>query len=83
MSDDREFLTFEQAEAMLPDGDVIHTFRNPGANALIGADWPRADVLQKLRDGKPELAGGMATRMGHGLVVHDGSWLYIATKEAK
>jgi hypothetical protein len=77
----REFLTYEQAVAMLPDGDTIHTFLNPGA-VLIGADWDREQVLDLLKTGKPELAGEMATRMDHGLaVVRENGPVWIQTKK--
>jgi len=67
---ERVYLTYEQAIAMLVDGDSIHAFRNTG-NVLIGADWGRDDVLSVLRDGKPELAGVNATEFGHGIVAWD------------
>lgn len=66
-NDERVFLSYEEAEAMLPDGDTIHTFASNGM-MIIGADWDRKDVLNLLKTGKPELAGDMATGMGHGLV---------------
>ena len=66
-SNKRVFLSYEEAEAMLPDGDTIHTFAG-GGMMLIGADWSRKDVLELFKTGKPELAGDMATSMGHGLV---------------
>ena len=79
--DKRVFLTFEEAEALLPEGERIHTFRNaPGV--FVGADWDRAAVLKVLRAGKPELTGPMATSMGHGMVVIDAHGpLFIATKK--
>jgi hypothetical protein len=77
---DREFLTFEQAQAMLPDGEYIHTFANPGG-LLVRADWDREEVLDLLRKTQPELSGPMATGMGHGIVVsRDGRPLFIQTK---
>lgn len=80
--DDRTFLAFEQAVAMLPDTAKIHTFRsNP--MTLIGCDWNLEDILKKLKTGKPELAGEQATAMNHGLVIFDEHGpLFIATKEA-
>ena len=39
----RIFLTVEQAESVLPDGDSIHTFFNTGFG-LLGADWSRKDT---------------------------------------
>lgn len=77
-------LTYDQAVAMLPGGDRIHTFVNP-VGMLIGANWDREDVLALLRDGNPELSGGQATAMGHGLVAFRGEDdnrhpVFIATK---
>lgn len=60
-------LTYEQAVALLPDGERVHTFLD-GGMALIGADWDRDQVLALLRDGRPELSGEQATAMQHGLV---------------
>lgn len=79
----REFLTVEQALAMLPDGDFIHTFRNsPGT--LLGADWSRAEIEKAIRETDcRELAGQIATDMKHGLVIQRGGNLFIATKEIK
>lgn len=82
MSDERRmFLDYEEAVAMLADGDMIHTFTNPSASVLVGADWDRAEILEILR-GHVELAGPQATAMGHGLVVErgPGEWLYIETR---
>jgi len=69
-TDERVYLTYEQAAAMLPDGDTVHAFRNTGP-VLLGADWDRASVLEVLRTGRPELAGEQATSMDHGLVAWD------------
>lgn len=78
--DDRRVLTKEEAIAMLPDGDTIHTFRNP-AGMLLGADWSRADVIKAIEQHEVELAGDTATQMKHGMVLHDGrGYLFIQTK---
>lgn len=70
--DDRVFLTYEEAVAMLPPGsDYIHTFRSRIPGIFVGAQIERGGILNKLRDLKPELAGEVATNMGHGLVVID------------
>jgi hypothetical protein len=81
MNDDQpEFVSYDDAVTMLPDGDTIHTFRG-GGMILIGADWSRADLLDALR-AAPAIrpAGEMARSMKHGLaaVVGD-SWLFIET----
>lgn len=80
---DRVTLTFDEAVAMLPDGDTIHTFLS-GGMALIGADWKREDILELLKIGKPELSGENATNLGHGIV----AWLrsqplFIETRKAE
>ncbi len=82
MSDERVFLTADEAIAMLPDGDDIHTFRNPNG-MIIGADWRRDTLIAAIRSvHEIELAGETATRMNHGLAIHDEhGLLFIATKE--
>jgi hypothetical protein len=88
----RVFLSYEDAVAMLPDGDPIHTFVNPGMNMLVGADWSRDSILEILKNGRPELSGDAATGMGHGLVAFrvidteadvKRDPVFIATKEEK
>lgn len=87
---ERIHLTYDEAVAMLPEGDEIHTFIS-GGMMLIGADWSRESVLELLKTGKPEKSGEMAAGMGHGLVafrdVRENGDLYdplfIKTKEEK
>ena len=79
---ERVSVAFDDAVAMLPDGDEIHTFRNT-ANILIGADWSRKTLIEWLKEHRTELSGPMAAGMGHGLVGFDGAGpLFIATKKA-
>ena len=81
LTQDKVALSYDEAVAMLPGTDEIHTFIQQGI-ALIGADWPRETVLDLLKVGSPELAGEMATRMGHGLVAYRGCQpVFIETKE--
>ena len=81
MNDEREPLTEEQAIAMLPDGDTVHTFRQAGY-ILIGADWDGADVVQHIRDYGAELSGDNATSMGHGIVIIDSQGpLFVETRK--
>ena len=47
---------------MLPNADRIHTFRGTGP-LLIGADWPRAVLLDAIREYGAELSGA-STRDG-------------------
>jgi len=79
-TDERVIVDFDQAVAMLPDGNYIHTFRQAGP-ALIGANWSREKMLNWLKAHPVELAGSMATAMKHGLVGSDDhGQLFIATK---
>lgn len=75
-------LTFEQAVAMLPDGDRVHTFLDSGI-ALLGADWDREEILDLLRTGQPELSGEIATARGHGIVAfRESGPVFIETRGA-
>jgi hypothetical protein len=78
---DRVLLTDEEAIAMLPDGDTVHTFRQSAAGVLIGADWPRERLIAAIREGQPELSGGAATGMGHGLAVGLVGTLFVETRK--
>lgn len=78
--DEPEKVTTAQAIAMLPDGDYIHTFRNPGG-MLIGSDWDRAAVVAAISSNDCELSGGMAMSMGHGLFVADERGLFVQTRD--
>jgi hypothetical protein len=77
MSDE---LTFAEAEAMLPEGDSIHTFRS-GAGLLLGADWPRGAILAALREAKTiGRSGAVACSLKHGIVIQEsGKPLFIET----
>jgi hypothetical protein len=76
----REPLTLDEAVALLPDGDDIHTFRGSGG-IMLGADWDRQTVIAAMAECGVEKSGPMATAMGHGLVLHDPKPLFIATKD--
>lgn len=85
----RRYITAEEAADLLPDGDAIHTFRG-GGPVLIGADWDREEVLNKLKTSdKIEIAGETARNMGHGLAVYNDNAklqsdiLFIETDEEK
>ncbi len=79
MQSERVQLTKEEAIAMLPEGEHIHTFRG-GAGIAIGCDMDRADIITLFEKFTPELSGPTATAMKHGIVLNDGSALFIATK---
>jgi hypothetical protein len=74
-------LSYDEAVALLPEGERIHTFLDSGI-ALIGADWDRGDVLALLREtNRREVTGPAAQSMGHGLAAdRDGSPVFIATR---
>ena len=88
-NEERVFLTVDQALSLLPEGDIVHTFRNPGG-MMLGADWGREAIEEEIRGAeKCELTGGMAKAMGHGLVLfpkgaqYQRDLLFVATsKEA-
>jgi hypothetical protein len=79
VSDKRELLTFEQAVAMLPDGEWIHTFSNAAGFVLVGADWSREDVIEAIRTKGAEKSGPMATGTNHGICLV-GERLFIETR---
>lgn len=80
MDDERQPLTFDEAVAMLPEADRIHTFRGTGP-ILIGADWQRQKLLDAIKQFGAELSGPSATRMRHGMVlIDDKGMLFIETK---
>ena len=83
MADDRKVITFDQAVSMLPDGDTVHTFLQAGFG-LIGADWPRENILADFEKYEVELTGPAATAMDHGLGFHDGKhFVFVATNPDK
>ena len=72
----RRFITPDEAEALLPDGNEVHTFYQMG-NALMGADWDKSEIIEELsKKDRIEIAGGEARSMGHGLAIynHDTKW---------
>lgn len=90
LADEPVMLTPEEALALLPEGDHIHTFRNPGAGMMIGADWKREEIEREIREAtERQLAGGIATSMGHGLVLFPknaqrrGELLFVATRRSE
>ena len=83
-SDQRVVLTVEQVDAMLSEGNRVHTFKQlmGPATTLFGCDRSREGILKIAAEGKAELAGEIATSMNHGVVVfeEDGSALFCETK---
>ncbi len=66
---------------MLPEGERIHTLRNPGG-ILLGLYWDRDRVIEAIRENKCELASEAGVAMKHGLCVwFDGDPLFVETAE--
>lgn len=73
----KKYISVEEAIKLLPDGETIHTFY--GGVALIGAEWERQDVIDKLKSvDKIEIAGEFTRRMGHGLAVYNDNAEYLS-----
>ena len=67
----KTYITAEQAISVLPDGDTVHTFYNSGFG-LVGADWSKEDITDKLRRSDIiELAGPAARGMWHGICAYN------------
>lgn len=68
---ERRFLTAEEAVALLPDTEEVHTQIQKGM-MFIGADWSREDIIDKIKKSEiRELTGPFARRMGHGLALYN------------
>lgn len=81
MDEEKKLLTYEQAIAMLPDGESIHTLRN-FYSGLIESDWDREKLLDAIKTGQPQIGGYMSRKIGHGLVIFTGEeQLFIETKK--
>ena len=85
----RKYITYEQAVELLPKTEDIHTFYNTSFG-LIGADWSRADIIDKLQKSEIiELTGETARSMGHGMCAYNKDTkyqkdiLFIQTDEEK
>jgi len=81
--DDIQLLSYDEAVALLPDGDTIHTFLDSPV-ALVGADWDRGEVLALLeRTDRREVTGPAAQSMGHGLAAFRGGRpVFIETRRS-
>lgn len=85
----RKFISAEEAIDLLPKGECIHTFYNESFG-LIGADWDRDDLIEKIKTSdKIELTGETARSMNHGIAVYnnDTKWhsdiLFVETDKDK
>jgi hypothetical protein len=81
VTDETVLLTYDEAVALLPGGERIHTFLDLGV-MLFGADWDREHVLDLLRaTDRREVTGPAAQSMGHGLAAfRDGEPVFIETR---
>lgn len=71
MTDDRIFLTPDEAAGLLADGEFIHSYRQAGF-ALLGADWERSEVIAALSKAKSiEIGGPSCQAMKHPIVMID------------
>lgn len=67
----KKYITYEEAVSLLPDGESVHTFYN-ASFGLIGADWSKEDILNKLRNSDfIELTGSQARAMRHGMCAYN------------
>jgi hypothetical protein len=83
MNNERVVVLPNAAIAMIPDQEMIHTFRNPGIGMLVGADWDRQELIKLIKNSKVELSGPEAASMKHGLVLKDEyGYLFIETKDS-
>lgn len=72
---EKRYITPDEAISLLPDGEDVHTFVDNGW--LIGADWSREDIIDKINSADVrEITGPAARGMGHGLVVYNKSAKY-------
>lgn len=70
-SDEKAYVTIEQAIELLPKGKYVHTFRQ-AEFALLGCDWERKDLIKSMRAAPAiEVTGPTAQSMKHGLCIYD------------
>ena len=82
MSEERVFIKYEKAIEMIADGDHIHTFRSSSPGIMLGADWDRKSLLEKMKNYKIEPSGKMAAAMNHKIVLIDETGpLFIETRQ--
>lgn len=81
---EKRMITPEEAERLIIEGDMIHTFSNP-AGFLIGTEIKRDILIKKLQDNpdKIEIGGETCRELGHGIVFHDNGFLFIETDRKK
>lgn len=85
----RTYITYEQAVTLLPEDEYVHTFYNTSFG-LLGADWSKEEILDKLQKSEIiELTGETARSMKHGICAYNKDTkyqkdiLFIETDENK
>lgn len=69
MNDQKIILTPEEAESLLPEGENIHNYANPGPGMFVCYDYERADAIRAIRTAlQLEIGGDACKRMKHALV---------------
>ena len=82
--DGKVIITLLEALKLLPEKDEVHTFLNPAAGMLVGADWPMKDIIMALALSKEiHLTGEAAQAMDHGIAIKqaDGVMVFIETRK--
>lgn len=81
---DKIMITADQAIALLPDRESIHSFRQAGP-VLIGCDSDREDIIERIRaTDHCEIGGPACKAMDHALVIRDdNAALFIETDMEK
>ena len=73
----KRIITYEEAVGVLPNEELVHTFCNANFG-LLGADWSRAEILDKLKNSEIiELTGKTARSMRHGICAYNKDAQYI------
>lgn len=74
-------VSYEEAVAMLPDTETIHTMQDLGL-AIWGVDRPRGWILDLLRKSRALTAGPGMGSLGHCLAVmqDNGTPIFVETK---
>ena len=83
MKEEVVFLTIEEAKKMLPDRDMVSTFRKAGIG-IYTYDWNKQDIIDTINKfiGTVQLSGNTATSIGYGIVLLDDSgYLFIETRQ--
>ena len=79
--DEKSVVSLEEAIKRLPDGDMVHTFRQAGG-MMLGAEHGRTSLIISLANATEiQETGTLAQSLGHGLCIYDDGWLFIATKK--